>query len=456
MGPVFRAYDSDRDCLVAIKAFKLDLLPEQTASFVDALHAIAARPPIHDAIVSAGDAGLEGVTPFLALEYASGDRLDAILRDGGAVRPSDALALCRSLAEAIDAGWDQGVGHGALHPRDVFIQGAAVAVTGFGVVQALEAHGLKAPVRRPYTAPERAAGDPWDRRADVYSLAAIARELLARQTAVEENSALHSVLDRALASAPDARYTTAAEMMTALNEALETDSGSRFLAPIAPENTENPVERNDSGSRFLFPDANPVDAALIHAAEPIELGIPVQREAVLPSPSATVRARQPFPWAAMAAVALAGAALGGVAGYQAGLAEGEDVAIARAILGTPSPSATPATTQPADPDPAPSYPEASIAPAVSGPAAAQRPRPAPGSVYVDSRPRGARVTVDGRSMGQTPLPIEGLSPGDHRVLIELAGHRRVESTVRVVAGERVPLKVTLEQTQFGGSRPGGR
>ena len=43
---------------------------------------------------------------------------------------------------------------------------------------ALDSVGLRPPVRRPYTAPERATGDPWDGRADVYSLTAIAHEVL--------------------------------------------------------------------------------------------------------------------------------------------------------------------------------------------------------------------------------------------------------------------------------------
>ena len=38
--------------------------------------------------------------------------------------------------------------------------------------------GVRAPVRRPYSAPERIAGGEWGTPADVFSLAAIAYELL--------------------------------------------------------------------------------------------------------------------------------------------------------------------------------------------------------------------------------------------------------------------------------------
>src|SRR5262245_9543257 len=76
LGPVFRSYDSQRERLVVIKAFRLDLPPAAVSTFVDALHAIVARPVDARAIVRAVDAGLEGSVPYLALEFVSDDTLD--------------------------------------------------------------------------------------------------------------------------------------------------------------------------------------------------------------------------------------------------------------------------------------------------------------------------------------------------------------------------------------------
>ena len=85
---------------------------------------------------------------------------------------------------------------------------------------------------------------------------------------------------------------------------------------------------------------------------------------------------------------------------------------------------------------------------------AERPaRPAPaartaattGSVNVDSRPRGAQVTIDGRAVGMTPLNAPGLTPGVHTVRVELAGHKPVATKVTVKAGETARIAVTLEQ-----------
>ena len=63
---------------------------------------------------------------------------------------------------------------------------------------------------------------------------------------------------------------------------------------------------------------------------------------------------------------------------------------------------------------------------------------------VDSRPRGASVTIDGRQMGQTPRAIQ-LLPGEHTVVIQLTGHRPVRSNIEVTAGRQTRFAVTLEQ-----------
>jgi hypothetical protein len=92
----------------------------------------------------------------------------------------------------------------------------------------------------------------------------------------------------------------------------------------------------------------------------------------------------------------------------------------------------------------------------TAPAAPQRPAPraetpAPrptqpltGSLYVDSRPRGATVVLDGRSIGQTPLSVPEVPIGAHVVRLEMAGKRVWTSSTRVVAGEIARVTGSLE------------
>ena len=90
-------------------------------------------------------------------------------------------------------------------------------------------------------------------------------------------------------------------------------------------------------------------------------------------------------------------------------------------------------------------------PATRAPAPARLPAPraaapAPGrdgSLVVDSRPSGARVVVDGRAVGVTPVTIPALSAGTHTVRIERAGYAPVATTTRVEPGARARVAVTL-------------
>jgi hypothetical protein len=67
-----------------------------------------------------------------------------------------------------------------------------------------------------------------------------------------------------------------------------------------------------------------------------------------------------------------------------------------------------------------------------------------GELYILSRPAGARVIVDGRVLGVTPLLLPDVAPGAHAVRIELNGHRPWTDSVQVTAGQRVRVAASLE------------
>jgi hypothetical protein len=65
-----------------------------------------------------------------------------------------------------------------------------------------------------------------------------------------------------------------------------------------------------------------------------------------------------------------------------------------------------------------------------------------GGVDVRSDPARARVTIDGRYRGDTPLVLRDLAPGDHEVLLE-SGKQKVKQTVHVEPGITSQLVVPL-------------
>jgi len=69
----------------------------------------------------------------------------------------------------------------------------------------------------------------------------------------------------------------------------------------------------------------------------------------------------------------------------------------------------------------------------------------PGSVSVDSRPRGARVFLDGRNVGVTPVTVSSVTAGAHVVKIEMSGYKPLVTKATVKAGDRAQLAVSLER-----------
>jgi serine/threonine-protein kinase len=235
LGPVFRAYDPDADRLVAIKLFRLDLPPDRVHRLVAEFEALRLVDLGHRAFARPLNAGIVEVTAYLVHEFVAADSLDIVIRDSGPSRPSDALRVATELAGALDAGAAAGVLHGSLHPRDVLVSPEDTRLTGVGISEALERIGCGSPVRRPYTAPERSAGKAWDRRADLFSLAALVYEMLwARRVAGLGAQAaaalspiagadldrLRQVFARALAESPRDRFESGEAFVEALREAL--------------------------------------------------------------------------------------------------------------------------------------------------------------------------------------------------------------------------------------------
>lgn len=574
---------------MAVKVFRLDLIPEDVARLADAL-----RRLVGEAGYLA--AGLEGATAYTATDYHAAETLDVLLRHLAPATIEAAVPLLRSMAAVLDQAWAAGpaFGHGALHPRDIFVTPGTgdVSISGLGVARALESIGAKAPIRRPYTAPERASGDAWDIRADVFSLGAIAHELLTGRrpagpgeqdgalptaTSPEDRVRIRRVLSKALAELPGERFASAADFV----DALENPSWAVGAAPATAEVAVAPaiapvVAAADLGPTIADP---PRDISLVPApvATPVVTPTETPRPALTPlrTPRTPVRvadrpiadasvadapiyepmspplvaerrdfraAVQPpipmpgkFPVAAFVAAIAAAFVLGAAVTHQylcsshPGMCEAP-AAVALPPAATPPvvapPAApvstdtdvavTPPTSAPANPSTGTSESSApkttATAPAgrlsvkstpsgasvmIDGRPAGKTPlnltdlslathavsvsrpgfvtetrrvaltRRAPsavlvitlkteragsgaaalttGSISVDSRPRGARVTMDGRNLGVTPLSVPGVSPGAHTVRVELAGHKPVTTSVMVKAGETARIALTLEQ-----------
>lgn len=239
LGPVFRTYDPSQDRLFAVKAFNVDITPEQVEALVKSLTRLVSAELSHPGVIVPVAVGVEDGVPFIAQEYVAGESLDVAVRHYTAADIGTTLPIVRQLSQAIDTAHGCGLVHGGLHLRDVFVAGDEVRVTGFGIVAALEEVGLRGPIRRPYAAPEMVAGRLWGPEADRFALAALAYELLTGKRAVGTGSQvterldavdgvvdvdeLQTVFATALADAPDGRYASAARFASDLRAAAGQD-----------------------------------------------------------------------------------------------------------------------------------------------------------------------------------------------------------------------------------------
>ena len=65
-------------------------------------------------------------------------------------------------------------------------------------------------------------------------------------------------------------------------------------------------------------------------------------------------------------------------------------------------------------------------------------------ISVDANVSEARVLVDGRDIGTTPLPDAKVSAGSHRILVEKEGYRTYRKTVRIEPGRTFSIYVNLD------------
>src|SRR5262249_23607020 len=112
-GIVFKAFDEQLDCLVALKVLK----PEQAASAADRARfereARAAAAVRHDHIVTIHRVGSTPgfALPYLVMEYLDGEALSERLENQKVLAPREAAEIVRQVASGLAAAHARGLVH---------------------------------------------------------------------------------------------------------------------------------------------------------------------------------------------------------------------------------------------------------------------------------------------------------------------------------------------------------
>lgn len=211
MGTVFRARDEKLLRDVAIKIVRAEQLNDPVARFRLEREARTIARIRHPGVIAIYDTGdLYDGSTFLVTELLRGRDLAHVLRNHGPGTLRQAARLIRLSGAAVTAAHRFGVIHRDLKPANLFIipeeEDFQVTVLDFGLAKSeridadLTKSGLL--VGTPaYMSPEQVRGQRVDQRSDLYSLAAVAYEVITGRRVVMAND-LAAALAQALHAVP--------------------------------------------------------------------------------------------------------------------------------------------------------------------------------------------------------------------------------------------------------------
>ncbi|MBV8160218.1 MAG: serine/threonine protein kinase [Acidimicrobiia bacterium] len=246
MAEVWEGKDEILDRPVAIKVLHPRLAGDDEFEERFRLEAVAAARLAHPNVVGTFDTGIDGGMSYIVMELVVGRTLRTMLRDEGPLPVAKAVAVAAAVADALHYAHQAGIVHRDVKPANVLIGlDGRVKVTDFGIAKAADERDLTETGAllgtAKYLAPEHVAGQPQDRRSDVYGLGVVLYEMLSgrppftgdtdmaiafqhahaeppklRPLRPDVSRRLEGIVLKAMAKAPEQRYATAADLRTAL------------------------------------------------------------------------------------------------------------------------------------------------------------------------------------------------------------------------------------------------
>ncbi len=261
MGTVYLARDPDLNRSVAIKVLRDALLDEELLQrFLREARAAAGLR--HENLVTVYEVGQHEHQPFMAMEYVDGRSFEEIIRGRQPLTLAEKLFHIEQVCAGLYHAHCAGIVHRDIKPANLMVDHRGVVrIVDFGIAR-VEGSGMTMDGAMMgtlnYMSPEQLLGLPVDYRSDMFSVGAVAYELLSYQQAFSrtlDNASRHghseegpvplselcanmpagleSIVMRALARRPEDRFASLEETRIALREVRRSIDPQLELEPVA-------------------------------------------------------------------------------------------------------------------------------------------------------------------------------------------------------------------------------
>ena|GEM_PF-568320 len=275
MGDVWRGTDDVLGRTVAVKILLPALLEEP--GFAERFRGEARTMATinHPGVVDVYDYGSDAtVGAYLVMEYVEGDALSRTLGRVGRLTPARTMALVAQAADALQAAHDKGIVHRDVKPGNLLVRpNGTLVLTDFGIARSAMVGQLTAAGSvlgtASYISPEQAAGATATPLSDIYALGVVAYQCLSGRRPFEGDNPLEiamkhvrdqppplppdappqvrSIVDRAMAKDPAARFPTAAALgQVARRAAAVLSTGNTTLGPSGAPVSVPPLPQSTS------------------------------------------------------------------------------------------------------------------------------------------------------------------------------------------------------------------
>lgn len=266
MSYVYKAYDTKRKRIVAIKVLKDELAFDQEFVKKFQSEALACKDIRQKNVISAYDVVDEDNMHYIVMEYIEGTTLNKYISDKGKLSNEETIDISLQVAKGIQAAHKKGIIHRDIKPQNIVIDNKNVAkITDFGIARAITSTTKNISVIGTvhYISPEQVRNTKVDFRSDIYSFGCTMYEMITGTVPFEgetpleiivshlrcnienprlKNSSIYKSLEKIILKAtrmiPKERYQTIEEMINDLDKALIDKEGTYIKGSVYDDDKE--------------------------------------------------------------------------------------------------------------------------------------------------------------------------------------------------------------------------